>query len=178
MDARTAFLLYLNVVLTSGTPGLMSPSASERARVPIYSHPSTDSPPTIRATPARSLPGLRASVKMSVYISVDHEPDEPKSRFFGGLIKNAVRSALGANVQIAAEYTQKNTKGPMGVMKIARQASTGTLDPSVFRAFSAIAKDDAKWNEYCDIIGKGAWITTKSRCSSGLMGLRDSLRKI
>ena len=45
-------------------------------------------------------------------------------------------------------------------------------------AFTSIAKDDAKWKEYCEIIGKGAWITTTSRCSSGLMGLRDSLRKM
>lgn len=117
------------------------------------------------------------SVEMSVEMHVDHESDEPKARFFG-MVKNAVRSAMGGDVQIAAEYTNKNTRGPVGMATIARQATTGTMDPSVFKAFTTIAKDDAKWKEYCEIIGKGAWISTTSRCSSGLMGLRDKLRKM
>lgn len=108
----------------------------------------------------------------------DDEADEPKARLFGFGGKKTVIAAGDADVQIAADYTNKHTKGPMGMMTIARQVSTGTMDPSVMFAFTTIAKDDAKWEKYCDIIGKGAWITTKSRCVSGLMGLRNSLRNM
>lgn len=122
------------------------------------------------------------SIEMRTDMGVDHEVDEtdasgdePTTRSFVG---NAMNLAMGKDVQIAADYTNKHTKGPMGMMTIARQVSTGTMDPSVMFAFTTIAKDDAKWAKYCDIIGKGAWITTKSRCASGLMGLRDSLRNL